>query len=297
MSDHLERPEVSRGEQMLKFNTLLQESGFDPNKVFLLRHEDKRSRISLYQAWKSQRQDFETYQRGQKWKNRFPVGFSLAAFVVGPERETLFVGIYDVMAVSQKDGQFVDPLIGEMPDEKRSWHDLRRSDRMLEYEERVVIEWGPGKLAWRQRANEQNKTVLEIRARANEPTFPHYIEFLRRLGALENIYPSWQRRLEEAKGIYLLTFDDGTQYVGSATGQDGFWQRWQNYLANGHGGNKVLIRDRRDARTAMVSILEVSGSADTDQDIINREMIWKQKLGVKAKPLDVDPGMPSPMTS
>jgi hypothetical protein len=90
----------------------------------------------------------------------------------------------------------------------------------------------------------------------------------------------------------LLTFDDGTQYVGSATGEAGFWQRWQNYLANGHGGNKVLIRDKRDARMAMVSILEVSGSADTRPDIIEREMIWQQKLGTRAKRLDPEPILP-----
>ena len=84
-----------------------------------------------------------------------------------------------------------------------------------------------------------------------------------------------------------LTFDDGMQYVGSATGEQGFWQRWSDYLANGHGGNRVLIRDQRDARKAWVSILEVSGSAQTERDIINQEMLWKRKL-VKAKPLDSD---------
>lgn len=81
-------------------------------------------------------------------------------------------------------------------------------------------------------------------------------------------------------------FDDGTQYVGSATGQEGFWQRWQDYLNSGHGGNVVLQRDQRDARKAMVSILEVSGSAATYNDIIAREMRWQEKLGTRAKRLD-----------
>jgi hypothetical protein len=79
------------------------------------------------------------------------------------------------------------------------------------------------------------------------------------------------------------------QYVGSATGEEGFWQRWQNYLTNGHGGNQVLIRDQHDARNAVVSILEVSGSADTDHDIVRQEMIWQQKLGTRAKQLDPVP--------
>jgi hypothetical protein len=127
---------------------------------------------------------------------------------------------------------------------------------------------------------------LEIRARPNEEPFPQYVNLLRRLGDLGSIYPSWQARLKECKGVYLLTFDDGTQYVGSATGEQGFWQRWHDYLTNGHGGNRVLIRDQRDARDAMVSILEVSGSAQTERDIINQEMRWQQKLGTRAKQLE-----------
>src|SRR6266516_8174299 len=107
---------------MLKFNTLLKEAGFDPEKVFLLRHEDKRARISLYQAWKSARKDFEAYQSIQKWKNRFEPGYSLAAFVVGPERETLFVGMYGVVKLSRRSGRFEDPLLGLLPDEDRCWH-------------------------------------------------------------------------------------------------------------------------------------------------------------------------------
>jgi hypothetical protein len=272
---------------MLKFNTLLQEAGFDPKKVWLLRHEDKRVRSGLYQVWKSALKDFETYQSGQKWKNRFREGSSLAAFVVGPEGETLFVGMYDVLKLSRINGPFHDPLLGNMPAEDRSWHETKHSERMRDYEEKVVIEWGRGKLAFRQRATGKgNKDVLEIRARPKEEPFPQYVNFLRRLGDLRNIYRSWQKPLEQRMGVYLLTFDDGMQYVGSATGKDGFWQRWQDYLNTGHGGNRVLKRDQRDARNAMVSILEVSGSAQTERDIVIQEMLWQQKLGTRAKRLE-----------
>ena len=143
-----------------------------------------------------------------------------------------------------------------------------------------------GKLAWRQKAREHNKVILEIRPKAKEEPFPPYVYFLRRLGDLRNIYPSWAARLKERKGVYLLTFDDGMQYVGSATGEEGFWRRWQDYLATGHDGNRILIHDQRDARNAMVSILEVSGSAQTEREIINQEMRWQQKLGTRAKRLE-----------
>jgi hypothetical protein len=271
---------------MLGFNTLLQEAGFDFSKVFLLRHEDKRVKFGVYQAWKSAPKDLEAYQSNQQWKNRFEPGFSLAAFVVGPERETLFVGMYDVLKLDRLNEEFNDPLLGKMPAGDRASHELKHSDRMQEYEEKVVIEWGKGKLAWRQRASQKNnKIVLEIRAQAKEEAF-NYVTLLRPLEDLRNIYPSWQTRLKALKGVYLLTFDDGMQYVGSATGEEGFWQRWQDYLTTGHGGNRILIRDQRDARNATVSILEVSGSAQTGPDIINQEMLWQLKLGTRAKRLE-----------
>ncbi|MGD0930335.1 MAG: hypothetical protein ABR902_06755 [Candidatus Korobacteraceae bacterium] len=272
---------------MLRFNTLLEEAGFNPKKVLLLRHEDRRLRPGqLYQAWKSAPKDFEAYQNFQNWKKRFPEGSSLAGFVVGPEGETLFVGMWDVLKLSRIDGPYDDPLLGHLPAESRALHQTKHSGRMQEYEEKLVIEWGNGKRTFRQRAHLRNKIVQEIRAQAKDEPFPLYINLFRRLGDLSSIYPSWQVRLKERKGVYLLTFDDGMQYVGSATGEQGFWQRWSDYLTNGNGGNRVLIRDQRDARVAWVSILEVSGSAQTGQDIVNQEMCWKKKLGIRAKALD-----------
>jgi hypothetical protein len=270
---------------MLRFNTLLQEAGLDPEKVFLLRHEDKRVRSGLYQAWRSAPRDFEAYQGGQKWQNRFPEGSVLASFVLDPGGATLFAGLYEVMRLWRSAESYDDPLLGRVPPEDRSRHDTQHSNRMLEYEGKLVIDWGPGTRQWRQLASKQNKGVLEIRREVAEPPFPRYINFMHRLGDLQNIYPSWQSRLD-AKGVYLLAFDDGMQYVGSVTGRRGFWQRWSDYLLNGHGGNQVLIRDQRDARTATVSILETSSSADTDDEIIGREMLWQRKLGTRAKQLD-----------
>ena len=162
-------------------------------------------RSGLYQAWKSRPKDFEAYQSGQKWKNRFPEGSSLAAFVVGPEGETLFVKMYDVLKLSRINGPHDDPLLGKMPAADRSWHETKHSAGMHEYEEKLVIEWGPGKLAWRQLAHEQNKIVLEIRARPKDEPFPPYINLLCRLEDLHTIYQSWRDRLKERKGVYLLT--------------------------------------------------------------------------------------------
>jgi hypothetical protein len=69
------------------------------------------------------------------------------------------------------------------------------------------------------------------------------------------------------------------QYVGSATGEDGFWGRWQAYVQTGHGGNLGLrLRDPSDYR---VSILEVAGSQASVNDILGMEQTWKAKLRSK----------------
>jgi hypothetical protein len=270
---------------LLRFNTLLEAGGLDPEKVYLLRHEDGRLPPGrLFSAWLSERSSFESYQ-SQKWTNRFKERSVLASFVVGPDGGTLFVGLYDVVRLSRSSESFDDPLLGQMDPEDRAIHETQHSDRLEEFEGKLVIDWGPGR-NFRQIASQQNKTIVEIRPGLKEPPFPRYINFIHRLGDLPSIWPIWQARLKESKGVYLLAFDDGTQYVGSASGGLGFWQRWSDYLRNGHGGNQVLIRDQRDARTATVSILEISGSADTDDEIIGREMLWQRKLGTRAKRLD-----------
>nr|WP_237229027.1 GIY-YIG nuclease family protein [Rubinisphaera sp. JC750] len=94
---------------------------------------------------------------------------------------------------------------------------------------------------------------------------------------MERLPLSWIAALKTSRGIYLLTCPrTREQYVGSATGEHGFWGRWQQYLMTGHGGNVELkVRDPSDYQ---VSILEVAGSAATTEEILSLESLWKQKL-------------------
>lgn len=266
---------------MLKFNTLLELAGLNPKRVFLLRHEDKRlpRGTTIYSTWRSEstRKDFEAYQQSQWWKNRFPEGYALASFVVAPGGETLFVGIYDVVRLSRISGSVEDPLLGKLPPEDRAWHELTHSTLLTEYEAKLVIDWGLGTRQWRQLAHKQNKVVLEIRREFREPEFPGYLKFHIRLCQLQNAYITWQTALSAQRGVYLLVFDDGQQYVGSATGDNGFWSRWSNYFASKDGGN-VALRGR-DAGEAMVCILETARLTDTRQDVLDSEYLWQRKLG------------------
>jgi hypothetical protein len=96
------------------------------------------------------------------------------------------------------------------------------------------------------------------------------------LSELSAIPNAWIEALRSAKGVYLLTCPKTKeQYVGKASGSDGFWGRWQDYISNSHGGN-ILLKSR-DPSDYQISILETVGSAN-ETDLDQLEARWKQKL-------------------
>ena len=95
----------------------------------------------------------------------------------------------------------------------------------------------------------------------------------------------WKGALSKVKGIYLLTDKmTGKHYVGSAYGEGGIWSRWSNYIHGYHGGNKELrelvdkFEDTYFKENFKFSVLEVAGSAVTEEEIIKLESLWKEKL-------------------
>lgn len=96
---------------------------------------------------------------------------------------------------------------------------------------------------------------------------------------------SWIEALKNQKAVYLITdTKTGKLYVGSATGGEMLLQRWSDYVANGHGGNKELkkIVDEKGksyvAQYFQYTILENYNSTIDDSIIINRESYWKEVL-------------------
>lgn len=103
------------------------------------------------------------------------------------------------------------------------------------------------------------------------------MNFIQPLSKVNNIPKSWIAALQSSRGIYLLTCPKTKeQYVGSATGEEGFWGRWQDYVHTGHGGNKGL--KSRNPSDYQISILEVAGTSATKEDILKMEGRWQSKL-------------------
>ena len=135
----------------------------------------------------------------------------------------------------------------------------------------------------------KNLEIFEIRPeRLSIEDFPGYNKVVlshRQLKIITTqLEPSWKSALSNVKGIYLISdISTGKLYVGSATGEDGIWQRWESYAKTGHGGNselKTLLRDKGIEYTSnfQYSVLEIADTHSTDEFIIERETYWKNVL-------------------
>ena len=150
-------------------------------------------------------------------------------------------------------------------------------EELTPYIGRVFIDWGGSAITWAQRANNQPKPIIEISRVFQEEAFPGYSGFISNLSEVGALPSGWLAALKAARGVYLLTCPQTReQYVGSATGEDGFLGRWLNYARDGHGCNIGL--KSRDPSDYQVSILEVSGSGQSVEEIIACEQLWKSKL-------------------
>jgi hypothetical protein len=237
---------------------------------------------SLLEAWRTDRSAFETYQSLQSAAKRASFARRYwAAFFGTWDGRTLFGGMYEVGAPTTVENDVEVPLTGVIDRAGTvDRYETRVTDLLKEYSGKLYIEWGggsSGKRTWNQRADAQNKRVTELRLYQDEEPFPGYMQVCSPLSVIAEAPSGWIQRLSEAQGVYLLSCPrDGSLYVGSATGEGGFWARWAEYCSNGHGGN-VALRTRRPS-DFRVSILQVAGSADTEKDILRAEENWKLKL-------------------
>ena len=95
---------------------------------------------------------------------------------------------------------------------------------------------------------------------------------------------SWHAALAHIGGIYVIVDrKTGKQYVGSAYGGVGVWQRWRNYVETGHGGNKELQKllneqGEKYAHNFQFSLVEVCDINANPEYVITRESHWKDVL-------------------
>jgi hypothetical protein len=264
---------------LITFNEVLRSAGVDPVDVLLARHQDTRARgRSIYSIWKSPdgQKTVEEYQAVQA-HDRFPVGGFIASFVVTPppRNETLFIGLYEVLSMGRCEPGTREALT-DIDVTGCYRYEMVRDDRLNEYKERLVVDWGPGTRSWAQRASRQPKPIQALRDEL-EPPFPGFSKFCIDVHDIPGIYQSWQERLREVKGIYVLVDKrTGQQYVGSAKGEESLWGRFSDYARTGHGGNAEL--KHRHSAQYQIAVLQVVDVSLPDHSIEEIEGWWKHKL-------------------
>lgn len=265
----------------IMFNTILHEAGLHLPDVRLIRHKDRRAKrgSTPYELWRDNPPQFDLYQSTQSITSRSRLTAPYwAVFVANLEGETIFAGIYAVKYRGLLEQDMPKPHMDGI-DEAGScdFYDLTLQNTLNDLIGKLFIDWGSGAIAWVQYAERNNKPVIELRKAFTEPSFPGFLNFIQPLSKLENMPISWITTLKASRGVYLLTCPKTReQYVGSATGEEGFWGRWQNYIQTGHGGNVSL--KNRDPSDYQVSILEVAGTSATPDDIRSMEGLWQTKL-------------------
>jgi hypothetical protein len=266
----------------LLFNTLLIQAGITPGDVRLLRHQDSRATKGRtpYALWRNDLPAFDAYQAHQSERNRTVLSSRplWGSFVGTPARETLFVGLYSIRCLGLLTVDTPEPHTDViMKAGSCDLYEIVRDERLSDLAGKVVIDWGPETRSWAQRADRQDKVVLELRTEFKEPVFPGHLAFRQKLSEIDELPESWKVALASTKGVYLLTCPRTQEiYVGSATGFGGFLSRWQEYARTGHGGNVRL--KARDPSDYQVCILQVAGSDVMDEEIFGMENLWKLKL-------------------
>jgi hypothetical protein len=92
-----------------------------------------------------------------------------ASFVVTPGGETLLAGFYNCRYLGVNEVEHIWPnTTGSDPVGSCDLYELTLHDQLKDLAGRLVIAWGNSERAWIQRADNQNKVVLEIRAESGQ---------------------------------------------------------------------------------------------------------------------------------
>ena len=134
---------------------------------------------------------------------------------------------------------------------------------------------------------DQMELIEVLRKPYSGPGFAGYdqatLTWAELVSIIQNQRQDWKTALAHMKGVYVISFTDGRNYVGSAYGEVGLWSRWSEYALSRHGGNAAM-RNLDDATKggfiegARFTLIEAWPTRTEDSLIIQREGYWKEAL-------------------
>lgn len=251
----------------------------DKAKVKLVRHKD--SRLEYRDVIKDKEALLE-YQKEQG-KEVFKDTDYIISFIGQESTKSLLFGFFKVGNVSKKNGKY--------------FYDLSEVSIYNELIDRVIIDWGNAAIKWDQWYDKNPKEILEILPKGYLGEFPGLTNFVLDFQELKKLVDNpdanrdWKNHLSSINGIYMiLDTETGNQYIGSAYGKEGIWQRWSTYSKTKHGGNKKLIElcefDINYHKNFQYTVLQSLPSNMSKNEVINIETLYKKKFDSKAHGLN-----------
>lgn len=249
---------------------------YEQYKMHFAKYDKKDEPLDAYMRSFDEWKGWNCWSNGRDEFNRKYI-FSLINYY--PEPDTwLFGGIWEVLGKNYKNGKVAS-------------YDIKLCDEYKKLIGRLKISYAHRERAVRNRM-EQYFPRLVLKEILAEPCsvlpFPGYknidISFVQLETIIKKEAQDWKNALS-IKGIYLITdMKTGKKYVGKASGAKGLWQRWSDYIKNGHGGDvdlKKLISSkggleyaRQNYKFALLEIVE----SNFEKDIDDRETYWKNVL-------------------
>ena len=219
----------------------------------------------------------------------------VVSFLGQPGTRASFIGVWKIKAINENriykaPTDFPYPEMFSKPSYQFEMEEILGFE---ELRDRVIIDWGLSTRSWHQwLTREKDKTVVEILPKGYAGDFPGYLEVMLTFSDLSKIiqhpdaHRTWHAMLKASAGIYLITTDTGTQYVGSAYGEQGFLGRWKTYVETKHGGNKQLkelVANQPDCVNGFqFSILRTLPIGTPAEEVIAAEGTVKKQLGTRA---------------
>jgi hypothetical protein len=254
---------------------------FRENKTKIVRHAGGSER---YRELTKEKHGLLNDQKNQD-RDIFKNCKYVISFIGAERNRSIFTGVFKVNGVTK----VKDKLC----------YDLEEVSDFDDLIDRIVVDWGSAAISWHQWYDAQSKEVIEMVPKGYLGSFIGLLDFVLDFDELKKLINNpeantdWRLHLSCVNGIYMiLDSNTGRQYIGSANGKNGIWQRWSEYASTKTGGNKELIKllgsDPEYQRYFRYSVLQTLPSNITQKEIIRVENLYKEKFGSKVHGLNAN---------
>lgn len=289
--DKIEQRPAERTSMRLGTIDLIRKIGLDPNDVVLIRHSTEITRKYVNQGFLD--------ECTAEMKPKFASGQTHHYWMVfaGDQSTTRLVALYRMNGWTKLEkGMLPDDYpINESSYGRNDFYTLERLDLLSEYENRLTVDWG----SFRTLAQNGTTDKPIVSIEWTQPAFPGFDNLILKFGELTDViadpdyYSAYYDAMSQVNAIYLITdTKSGKQYVGSAYGGEGLWQRWSTYAhtrgrgGSGDGGNKLLVDllnrgGEGYEKNLQYSVLRVLDSGLSTDQVVEMENLYKDKLGTR----------------